>query len=293
MGNLTEDRNSFFSATWMFPFFLINILLPITASLGNFLVLIALRKVTSLHPPTKLMFQCLAVSDLGVGLISQPLFCLIFMKYYFHEKITWDLDVLYIANWTSSIIFCGMSISTSTASVSVDRLLALFLGLSYRRAVTLWRIRATICLFWFIAVSCTLVMLFCSYHLFLTTITTVIVLSLIISVVSYSKIFLRLRQHLLSVQGNAPNQQPNGQRIPLNIALYKKTVVSIALVQLALFVCYVPLIISLITIRPSDHNNSLSTTLIIVREAATTMFYLNSSLNPFLYFWRMKELTYK
>ena len=122
------------------------------------------------------------------------------------------------------------------------------------------------------------------------TITTVIVPSLIISVVSYSKIFLRLRQHQLSVQGNAPNRQPNGGRIPLNIALYKKTVVSIALVQVTLFVCYVPFIISLITIRPSDHDNSLSTTLIIVREAATTIFYLNSSLNPFLYFWRMKEV---
>ena len=288
MGNLTEDGSFSLSASWMLPFCLINILLSITASLGNFLILIALRKVsvTSLHPPTKLMFQCLAVSDLGVGLISQPLFSLLFLKCCFYEKMTWN--VLYIANWSSSIIFCGVSMSTSTA-LSVDRLLALFLGLRYRRVVTLCRIRAIICLFWFIAVSC-VVILFCSYHLFLTTVTTVIVLSLIISVVSYSKIFLTLRKHQLSVQGSTHDRQPNGGRIPLNIALYKKTVVSIALVQVALFVCYVPSIISLTTIRPSDHDNSHSTTLIIVREAATTIFYLNSSLNPFLYFWRMKEV---
>ena len=289
MGNLTEDGGFSLSASWMLPFCLINILLSITASLGNFLILIALRKVsaTSLHPPTKLLFQCLAVSDLGVGLISQPLFSLLFLKCYFYEKMTWNVP--YIANWSSSIIFCGVSMSTSTA-LSVDRLLALFLGLRYRRAVTLYRIRAIICLFWFIAVSCTIMMFYGSYHLFLTTITTVIVLSLIISVVSYSKIFLRLRKHQLSVQGNAHDRQPNGGRIPLNIALYKKTVVSLAMIQVALFVCYVPSIISLITIRPSDHDNSHSTTLIIIREAATTIFYLNSSLNPFLYFWRMKEL---
>ena len=133
-------------------------------------------------------------------------------------------------------------------------------------------------------------MFYGSYYVFLTTITTAIVLSLVISLVSYSKIFLRLRQHQRCVQENAHDGQPNGGRIPLNIALYKKTVVSIAMVQVALFVCYVPSIISLITIRPSDHDNSLSTTLIIVREAATTIFYVNSSLNPFLYFWRMKEL---
>ena len=51
----------------------VNIVFSITASLGNILILIALRKVTSIHPPTKLLFQCLAITDLGVGLISQPL----------------------------------------------------------------------------------------------------------------------------------------------------------------------------------------------------------------------------
>ena len=51
----------------------VNIVLSITASLGNILILIALRKVTSIHPPTKLLFQCLAITDLGVGLTSQPL----------------------------------------------------------------------------------------------------------------------------------------------------------------------------------------------------------------------------
>ena len=52
----------------------INIFLAITASLGNTLILIALHKVTSINPPTKLLFRCLAVTDLFVGLISQPLY---------------------------------------------------------------------------------------------------------------------------------------------------------------------------------------------------------------------------
>ena len=51
----------------------VNFLFSITASLGNILILTALRKVISIHPPTKLLFQCLAITDLGVGLISQPL----------------------------------------------------------------------------------------------------------------------------------------------------------------------------------------------------------------------------
>jgi len=44
-----------------------------------FLVLIALHKVTSTYPPTKLFFRCLAVTDLGVGLIVQPLHAILIM----------------------------------------------------------------------------------------------------------------------------------------------------------------------------------------------------------------------
>ena len=52
----------------------LNILFSITAILGNVLILIALHKVTSIYPPTKLLFRCLAVTDLSIGLISQPLY---------------------------------------------------------------------------------------------------------------------------------------------------------------------------------------------------------------------------
>ena len=38
--------------------------MAIATTLGNGLVLMALRKVSSDHAPTKLLFQCLAVTDL-------------------------------------------------------------------------------------------------------------------------------------------------------------------------------------------------------------------------------------
>ena len=57
----------------------LNIFLSITAFLGNSLILAALRKESSLHPPSKLLLRSLATTDLCVGLISEPLhvaFCL-------------------------------------------------------------------------------------------------------------------------------------------------------------------------------------------------------------------------
>ena len=41
----------------------VNIFLSITAFLGNSLILVALSKETSLHPPSKLMYRCLATDN--------------------------------------------------------------------------------------------------------------------------------------------------------------------------------------------------------------------------------------
>ena len=50
----------------------LNIFLSITAFLGNTLILVALHKETSLHPPSKLLYRNLAITDLCVGIIAEP-----------------------------------------------------------------------------------------------------------------------------------------------------------------------------------------------------------------------------
>ena len=112
-------------------------------------------------------------------------------------------------------------------------------------------------------------------------------LCLCISLFSYTKIVLRLRQHQSSVQDNVQQGQANTGVMPLNWKRYKRTVVSIALVQLALFICYFPssiffILIHLRCIPPG-------TDFILFNYTATLVF-LNSSLNPFLYCWRIKEI---
>ena len=51
----------------------LNAFLSVTAFLGNALILVALRKESSLHPPSKLLLRNLATTDICVGLISEPL----------------------------------------------------------------------------------------------------------------------------------------------------------------------------------------------------------------------------
>ena len=50
----------------------LNIFLSVTAFLGNTLILAALHKETSLHPPSKLLYRNLAITDLCVGVIAEP-----------------------------------------------------------------------------------------------------------------------------------------------------------------------------------------------------------------------------
>ena len=265
----------------------INIFLAITASLGNTLILIALHKVTSIYPPTKLLFRCLAVTDLLVGLISQPLYVTIL----FPRFTTWNVNVAITrADLFFFTLFPAVSLLTS-AAISVDRLLALLLGLRYRYTVTLRRVWVVILCFWLISalqatgstclVECPKLdkianMLF---GLILT-------FSLLVSVFSYAKIFKTLRYRQVQVHPNTQQGLPNGRGNQLNIARYKKTVYSIAWVQLALLICYLPYML----IRWLRVKLSYSTEISILWESFVTLLYLNSSLNPALYCWRIRDV---
>ena len=256
----------------------VNILFSITSSLGNILILIALRKVTSLHPPTKLLFQCLAITDLGVGLTSQPLFATLLLIDY--RNVNWSVSVIrdYL-----SLIFCGVSMKISTA-LSLDRLLALLLGLRYRHVVTLKRVRIAVACCWLTALVTALVIFLTGGEIFLRIAMILIIISVIISLSSYTKIVLKLRQHQTSVQENVHQGMANAGGIPIILEQYKRTVVSIALVQIALIACYVPFLITLMLVQLNSIPNN------VFFLVSTTFVYLNSSLNPFLYCWRIKEV---
>ena len=55
---------------------ILNIPLFISAVLGNILMIVALRKVSSLHSPSKLLLSCLSCTDLVMNLICHPLLLL-------------------------------------------------------------------------------------------------------------------------------------------------------------------------------------------------------------------------
>lgn len=129
----------------------VNIILSITAFVGNFVIIVALQKVSSTRPPSKLLLGCLASTDLCVGRITQPLF----VAYIMSPEHSMLCQYLSIVLNRLSVIFGGVSLTTLTV-ISVDRLLALLLGLRYRQVVTLRRVQTYVVMSWFFSIVTTL-----------------------------------------------------------------------------------------------------------------------------------------
>ena len=288
----TLDAERFPSIPANFTAFVIalNVFLSITASLGNALILIALHKVSSIFPPTKLLFRCLSVTDLCAGLISQPLFAVNVIPWlaYTNSNLSYYIQKL---GGGSGFILGTVSILTSTA-ISVDRLLALLLGLRYRHVVTLRRVRRLVICLWLL--SCGLggwrYSRWGSAAARRITFTILLFLSLVTSVFSYTNIYLRLRHHHLQVRDGhlQQAQPPNGGTRALNIARYKKMASSIAWLQFTLLVCYLPFII--VFMLSASKTIPAGASRIVCLRIAVSIIYLNSSLNPILYCWKIREV---
>ena len=259
----------------------VNILLSITATLGNSLILVALHKESSLHPPSKLLYRCLATTDLLVGLVTHPLYATYWMSLV-HEH--WSLcRYSNYATGVTGYVLCLVSLLTLTA-ISVDRLLALLLRLRYKEIVTLRRTYIILAFFWVVSLFAGLflllnnrITLWCSFIITLCC--------LVVSFASYTKIFCALGHHQVQIQDHAQQQpcQPNA----LNMARYRKAVCSGLWVQFSLVVCYVPYIAMKIVIFL---NTKRSPNFIIIEGMIIVLLLFNSTLNPLIYCWRISEV---
>ena len=257
----------------------VNITLSITAFLGNILIIVALKRVSSLHPASKLLLGCLAGTDLCVGLITQPLFVAYIMSPK-HSMLCYYLSILF---QRLSVILGGVSVSTLTA-ISVNRLLALLLGLRYRQVVTLRRVQSCVVISWLFSIVTTLTLSF-DERIALSIACTATVLCIVTSIVCYTKIYLMLRSHQAQVQEHGHQGQPNRGR-PMNITQYRKTVSTALWIQIALVVCYLPYGIAAIFLIKGLRTQFLD----FAWELTISLFMLNSTLNPLLYCWKIKEI---
>ena len=106
---------------------------------------------------------------------------------------------------------------------------------------------------------------------------------MLVSTCCYTKIYRKLLHHHAQVR--VPQRQSNGTE-PLIIARYRKTVSSALWVHLTLVTCYFPVgvVAALIAIK------GITSYLALVWIFLVTVVHFNSTLNPILYCWKIKEV---
>ena len=261
----------------------LDICLSIAASLGNTLIIIALQKVSSIHSPTKLLFQKQAVTDLCVGLLVQPLHASTIIMA-FTARVDPNTEYYVVkAYQVVNFIASGASLISPTA-ISIDRLLALRLGLRYRHIVTLKRARVVVCCIWLTGLKGALLYLTLGERITQCMVVVVLIVCGGTANFCYTRIFYRLRRHQARVHDQ--QGQSNGTGIQLNIKKYKNTVSSMAWVQFVLVLTLVPFIIVVVIIQINGANKDS----LLLITATVTVLYSNSSLNPFLYCWKIGEV---
>ena len=252
----------------------LNVPLMFTCILGNALVLTAIKRTPSIHSPSMILLCSLALSDLLVGFVAQPLFIA--------DELIKESLVLYRVSAMIGFSVCGVSLATITL-ISVDRLLAVQYHMRYATLVSQPRVISIIVIIWlFTFVSSG----FHIWNKFLHHLLSAIYIGicLIISTICYIRIYLKVRHHRSQIQ--AQQQAVRCQYAANNASMMQLTrsAVNTFLFYICMIACYFPSYV-LLTIFGLGYMEWATEW-----NIATTMVFMNSSINPVLYCWRLREL---
>ena len=258
----------------------------------NSVSILAIRKTSSLSKTLKALLLSLAVSDLGVGLLVQPLHIAL---------LTMDLEQNAVKDLTHNhdnvvhkvfLIALNLFVFTSffgVTALSVDRFLAIHLHLRYQELVTLKRVVAMLTAIWLFSVFLTLVRLWIPANITYITyvIFAIIFVACLITVAPLSyKIYMAVRQHQQDI--HALQVQQVAQNVAMaNFGRLRKSAVSAIYVYFVFVLCYLPNSCILWTIAITGNYGPLLT---IIQRYTITLLFLNSSLNPLIYCWKMRDI---
>ncbi|XP_020916577.1 melanocyte-stimulating hormone receptor-like [Exaiptasia diaphana] len=250
----------------------INALSSVVACVLNFLIIATFIKTSSMWTPSYILIVSLAFSDLGVGALVQPVFCVNLFATMKACPSLFDMssDITQKSGWV--LVFS--SFLTITA-ITIDRFLALNLHLRYQELVTTQRSLTAVIFIWILGLSGLLTQWF---HIAEIIYPSVVATLVILNITLMVKISRAVSKHSATI--HAQEQAVQGS---LDLPGYKKTVNTMYYIMGTLAVCYVPVvsekIISFVIKRSA-----------IAWYLTYTIMLINSALNPVIYFWRIQDM---
>ena len=253
---------------------ILNAPVMLLSIIGNALVLFAILRTPSIRSPSVIFLSNLAVSDLLVGLVVEPA--------YIAEQIVRTVTVPTKAVKTMGFAGCGVSLWTITA-ITVDRFLALYYHLQYPNLMTTSRAIYTIITIWCIITLFSFSTLW-SLSIYYFFATFCITICLLVCLVCFIKIYRIVRRHQLQIHVQQQAVENSTDAKNHHIRQSTRSAKNIFIYFLAMILCYSPFSIVVIILGFTGVD------LKVILTFSFTVVLMNSSINPFLYCWRMTEL---
>ena len=250
----------------------VNVPFSFMAVVGNSLLLAAFITTPGIRSPSSAFLCSLAVSDLLVGLVVQPVYILRLLNF---------PTLLYPIVWFSVVLLGAVSLSTM-ATISLDRFLALYCHMRYPSLMTEKRASYIAITLWVVSfVSACLYVWSRNVMFFVPGYT----LYLITATFSYAGIYRILRRHRLQIHvehqalGNLNNENTG------RLISSRKSAINTFIFYIFMLLCYSPsFALILVSIAGPDFSE------LSFRHLGTTIMFVNSSINPILFCWRLREL---
>ena len=265
---------------------LLNAFLSYTATMLNIVTIHAIRKTPSLSKNLKTLLLSLAVSDLGIGLVVQPLYV---ANIIMTSKLNIETSKTYSAISIAYLILVNLFIFATLFLIIVlcaERFIAILNCFKYQELVTHKRVVAVVVSIWVLSGLFSLMSLWIPKSI-MYVVFGITELACIIAATFFSiRIYSSVRLHVNQIQVLQLQQASQTGKMA-NITMLRKFAMMSVYVSLVLMVCYLPdictLFVTAFTSRPSTSIKHL-------QSYAVTLVFLNSSLNPVIYCWKMKHI---
>ena len=280
---------------------ILNGALSVLATLGNSLVLIIIVKFSSLHSISNILIFSLALTDFLVGLVVQPAFAI-----YIAGKLHLAFYCSALVTYLFTEIFCvGLSLITLSL-IACERFFAIVYPFKYINYMTNSRLATVVGSVWAVwflfNVICRALRV--KNDEFFSPIASVIIgFSLVLNVVLHFKIFKIIRRHERQIQAqnkvsieirarDVHKNNGNSLNIQDTTLNAKETHMArtVAYITGVLVLCYSFLMITSVADMLVENDGIFDHLLYPLAETVT---FLNSSLNPFLYCWRCRDIREK
>ena len=259
----------------------INAITSVSAIIGNFLIIYVILKHRRLCSPSNLLLGSLSVTDFLVGLIVQPLFVV---------RKSLEIHNIYIC--IVRLIFhyfgflCAVASFLNIALISVDRCFAVVYPFRYDTWTQNWKYCCVIMGVWTAWGAYNLLgtLNFLSQKQFLSVVIVTFVISAAVVIISYCLIYRVVRRyHRQTMSTEGADEEVWSKRRRENHQMAKIFAITIGVFLL----CYIP---ALIVLSMRAVTGGTTDMIYIGHAWGDTSTFINSSLNPLIYCYRIREI---